>query len=72
MTKKKPERIVNNLSTLTETLHQVIHDVREGAIETKIAEQVFNGAGKYINALRLKVDYRQLKGIIGSLDELEG
>lgn len=64
------QRTEKNAKKLSDFLFDKIMEIDTGVLAAKDAEQMFNGAGKWINLNRLRVDARQLATVIGEIDEL--
>jgi hypothetical protein len=65
------ERKEKNIQLLSERLFDTIEQVLDGSIDPNIADVAFNGAGKWIAAQKVRLEYKTYKGQIGQIAELE-
>jgi len=49
------------IKALAKKVEDVWDDLRKGHIEVVRAKELFNGAGKIINSLKVQLEYKQIK-----------
>jgi hypothetical protein len=52
---------MKNISELTKELSELYEGLKNGTIETKVATEMNNTAGKIINAQRVQLEYADLR-----------
>lgn len=52
---------MNHISELTKELSELYEGLKNGTIETKVATEMNNTAGKIINAQRVQLEYADLR-----------
>jgi hypothetical protein len=52
---------MNHISELTKELSALYEGLKDGTIETKVATEMNNTAGKIINAQRVQLEYADLR-----------
>lgn len=53
---------MKNMTELRKELGNVFQDLRSGSIETKVASEMNNTAGKMINSTRVQLEYATQRG----------
>ena len=64
----KPAKI-QNVQGLTTELCSLYEDMREGAVDPKVASAMNNTAGKIISAAKLQLDYMRFIAAVGKGNE---
>lgn len=62
---------MSSITKLRDDLMSVFHGLRDGTIDTKVATEMNNAAGKVINTVKVQLDYASLRKEIPRIPFME-
>ena len=63
---------MKNINELRKNLVSVFDDLKSGGLETNVAKEINNTAGKIINSCKVQLEYQNLRGGKPSITFLNG